>query len=127
MTDEEKQELIGNVLSGNVVVALLSESCFCELLDGLKRMYAARVLNCVDASTKWDMEWCALSAIFERICESCEARHKPPRNCDRFGGDIDKLREACLRERGLNPEEDFPDIFPDWLLAPSTAREGGGK
>ena len=47
----------------------------------------------------------------------------PPRNCDRFGGDIDKLREACLRERGLNPEEDFPDVFPKWLLAPST--EGG--
>ena len=43
----------------------------------------------------------------------------PPRNCDRFGGDIDKLREACLRERGLNPEDDFPE----WLLAPST--EGG--
>lgn len=49
----------------------------------------------------------------------------PPRNCDRFGGDIDKLREACARERGLNPEEDFPDVFPDWLLAPSTAKESG--
>lgn len=43
----------------------------------------------------------------------------PARNCDRFGGDIDKLREACARERGLNPEEDFPDVFPDWLLAPA--------
>lgn len=51
----------------------------------------------------------------------------PPRNCDRFGGDIDKLREACARERGLNPEEDFPDVFPDWLLAPSTEKEGGEK
>lgn len=51
----------------------------------------------------------------------------PPRNCDRFGGDIDKLREACARERGLNPEEDFPDVFPDWLLAPSTEKEGGAK
>lgn len=49
----------------------------------------------------------------------------PPRNCDRFGGDIDKLREACARERGLNPEEDFPDVFPDWLLA--LAQEGGAK
>ena len=47
----------------------------------------------------------------------------PPRNCDRFGGDIDKLREACARERGLNPEEDFPDVFPDWLLA--LAKESG--
>ena len=41
---------------------------------------------------------------------------KPPRNCDRFGGDIDRLREACLRERGLNPEEDFPEVFCGWLL-----------
>ena len=42
---------------------------------------------------------------------------EPPRNCDRFGGDIDKLREACLRERGLNPDEDFPEVFCEWLLA----------
>ena len=40
----------------------------------------------------------------------------PARNCDRFGGDIDRLREACLRERGLNPEEDFPEVFGEWLL-----------
>lgn len=51
----------------------------------------------------------------------------PRRNCDRFGGDIDKLREACARERGLNPEEDFPDVFPDWLLALSTEKKGGAK
>ena len=51
----------------------------------------------------------------------------PIRNCDRFDGDIDKLREACARERGLNPEEDFPDVFPDWLLALSTEKEGGAK
>ena len=52
---------------------------------------------------------------------------KPPRNCDRFGGDIDKLREACARERGLNPEEDFLDVFPDWLLAPATEKKGGAE
>ena len=51
----------------------------------------------------------------------------PPRNCDRFGGDIDKLREACARERGLNPEEDFLDVFPDWLLAPATEKKGGAE
>ena len=50
---------------------------------------------------------------------------KPLRNCDRFGGDIDKLRDACLRERGLNPEEDFPDVFPEWLLAPMSKCNGG--
>lgn len=48
----------------------------------------------------------------------------PPRNCDRFGGDIDKLREACARERGINPEEDFPEVFAEWLLAPLTERKG---
>lgn len=50
---------------------------------------------------------------------------KPPRNCDRFGGDIDKLREAFARESGLNPEEDFPEVFAEWLLATSTERKGG--
>ena len=56
-----------------------------------------------------------------------DALAEPSRNCDRFGGDIDKLREACARERGLNPEEDFPDVFPDWLLAPATEKKGGAK
>lgn len=64
-----------------------------------------------------------LPAIREAHKAINAALSEPPRNCDRFGGDVGKLREACLRERGLNPEEDFPDVFPDWLLAPST--EGG--
>ena len=63
--------------------------------------------------------------ILHSITLARAALAAPPRNCDRFGGDIDKLREACARERGLNPEEDFPDVFPDWLLA--LAREGGAK
>lgn len=70
MEDKEKQELIDNVLSGKVPVANLGQSDFYELLDGLKRMYFARVLNCVDASARWDAEWCVLSDIFQRICES---------------------------------------------------------
>ena len=49
----------------------------------------------------------------------------PARNCDRFGGDIEKLREVCLRERGLNPDEDFPEIFCEWLLA--AAKKGGAQ
>lgn len=61
------------------------------------------------------------------ICVVEDALAAPPRNCDRFDGDIDKLREACARERGLNPEEDFPDVFPGWLLALSTEKEGGAK
>ena len=69
MRDNEKQELIDNVLSGKMAISKLSDCDFYELLDGLKRMYFARVLNCVDASAKWDTEWCVLSDIFQRICE----------------------------------------------------------
>ena len=43
----------------------------------------------------------------------------PARNCDRFGGDEDKLIEACLNERGLLVTENFRDVFADWLLAPA--------
>ena len=50
---------------------------------------------------------------------------KPARNCDKFQGDIEELREACLRERGLNPDEDFPEIFCEWLLA--AAKKGGAQ
>ena len=63
--------------------------------------------------------------VAEVIDEIEKASCAPQRNCDRFGGDIDKLREACLRERGLNPEEDFPDVFPEWLLAPMRKCNGG--
>ena len=54
--------------------------------------------------------------VAEVIDEIEKASSAPQRNCDRFGGDIDRLREACLRERGLNPEEDFPEVFGEWLL-----------
>ena len=30
-----------------------------------------------------------------------------------------------MRERGLNPEEDFPDVFTEWLLAPMSKCNGG--
>ena len=69
MTKGEKQELIDNVLTGKIPIRELSENCFHELLDGLKRMYFARVMNCVDASARWDQEWLVLSDIFQRICE----------------------------------------------------------
>lgn len=69
-----------------------------------------------------------LVGCMRTVSQECRAAlSAPPRNCDRFDGDIDKLREACARERGLNPEEDFPDVFPDWLLAPSTEKEGGAE
>ena len=83
--------------------------------------YASRVL----AKWRQDAPFSAWNEYGEAIDRCRAALAKPPRNCDRFGGDIDKLREACARERGLNPEEDFPDVFPDWLLTPSTAKESG--
>ena len=69
MEDKEKNELVNNVLSGKVRISELSENCFHDLLDGLKRMYFSRVMNCIDASVKWDQEWLVLSDIFQRICE----------------------------------------------------------
>ena len=46
-----------------------AESDFYGLLEGLTRMYCARVWNCCDASGKMDHEWSALSDIFQRVCE----------------------------------------------------------
>ena len=69
MDKNEKQKLIDNVLTRKIPIRELSENCFHELLDGLKRIYFARVMNCVDASAKWDQEWLVLSDIFQRICE----------------------------------------------------------
>ena len=45
MDDKEKNELVENVLSGKVRISELSENCFHDLLDGLKRMYFSRVMN----------------------------------------------------------------------------------
>ena len=80
-----------------------------EALVRVKRLFDGRLMWQPDIRKAHEVVNTALAA--------------PPRNCDRFGGDIDKLREACARERGLNPEEDFPDVFPDWLLA--LAKESG--
>ena len=71
-------------------------------------------------SRLWKRE--KLTPLLER---ARAALAKPPRNCDKFQGDIEELREACLRERGLNPDEDFPEIFCEWLLA--AAKKGGAQ
>ena len=57
-----------------------------------------------------------LPALRDKIVAALDA---PARNCDRFGGDEDKLIEACLNERGLLVTENFRDVFSDWLLAPA--------
>ena len=101
-----------------------------RVLDWLKRMNAQplNTLAVSELTPSYAVNRTAKSIIEDNdyhISQLTAALAAPPRNCDRFGGDIDKLREACARERGLNPEEDFPDVFPDWLLA--LAQEGGAK
>jgi len=101
-----------------------------RVLDWLKRMNAEplNTLAVSELTPSYAVNRTAKSIIEDNdyhISQLTAALAAPPRNCDRFGGDIDKLREACARERGLNPEENFPDVFPDWLLA--LAQKGGAK
>ena len=72
MDDKALQELIDSVLDGRTSVSGLSDGKFVSLMGGLKRMYAARVMNCVDASARWDKEWLALSSIFDRVTAAQE-------------------------------------------------------
>jgi len=66
MEDADKQKLVEDFLHRRVNPLALSRDDFIELLDGLKRMYSARVWNCVDATAKNDPEWGALSDVFQR-------------------------------------------------------------
>lgn len=74
MNDQEKQVMINKMVAGELYIKGLSDEDFYELLEGLKRMYFARVWNCCDASGKMDHEWCALSDIFQRVCEERGAK-----------------------------------------------------
>lgn len=67
MNDEEKQRLLDEFCDGRLYVKGLTDGDFVGLLDALRRMFNARVWNCVDASGKWDKEWFALSAVFTRV------------------------------------------------------------
>jgi len=77
----------------------VADETACVLLNWSSNHY--QELNCMGGNLR-------------RALES--AANAPWRNCDRFGGNIDLLRETCLRERGLNPEEDFSEVFCEWLL-----------
>ena len=66
MDDSEKQALISAVIHCERLVNDLSADEFAGLMDGLSRMYNARIWNCVDATGKWDTEWRALSDVFAR-------------------------------------------------------------
>ena len=67
MTDEEKQRLLDLFCDGKLVVNELTDGDFVGLIDALRRMFNARVWNCVDASGKWDREWLTLSGVFSRV------------------------------------------------------------
>ncbi len=67
-----------------------------------------------------------LRAVAGAIREGKNALSKPARNCDRFGGDMYRLIEACMRERGLLVTEDFAHVFYEWLLATAAERKGEG-
>ena len=69
MNDQEKQAMIDKMVAGGLYIKGLSDEDFYGLLEGLTRMYCARVWNCCDASGKMDHEWSALSDIFQRVCE----------------------------------------------------------
>lgn len=66
MNDKDKEALLWDVLERRKDVSDLSRDEFLDLLNGLQRMFFARVMNCVDASAKKDPEWMALSSVCER-------------------------------------------------------------
>ena len=53
---------------------------------------------------------------------------KPPRNCDRFGGDYKMLHMAWFdwtgSPSGQNADGTVKLTFAEWLLAPATERKG---
>ena len=61
------QEIIDNLFAGKLNVADLDDEKFAMLLHGLRSLYIAKVMNCVDATGKSDNEWLTLSSVFDRI------------------------------------------------------------
>ena len=57
------------------------------------------------------------------VSKARDAISMPARNCDRFGGNKDRLIEACMRERGLLVDENFKEVFSDWLLEPYKTKD----
>ena len=71
MGREDVEKLVSEVLKGEIKVSQLSDMNFMRLLEGLGKMYMARVMNCVDGTGKYDKEWTALAQIFTRIESGC--------------------------------------------------------
>lgn len=68
---EDVEKLVSEVLKGEIKVSQLSDMNFMRLLEGLGKMYMARVMNCVDGTGRYDKEWTALAQIFTRIESGC--------------------------------------------------------
>ena len=67
VSDDEKQKMLDQMVSGELEVQSLDKAHFLGLLDALARMFTARVFNCCDASGKKDKEWLTLSEVFVRV------------------------------------------------------------
>lgn len=64
----------------------------------------------------------ALKAIKDVVAKALD-NPEPMRNFDRFNHDRNMLVETCLRERGLLVQEDFKEVFLDWLFEPYVKKE----
>ena len=103
MNDQEKQAMIDKMVAGGLYIKGLSDEDFYGLLEGLTRMYFARVWNCCDASGKMDHEWSALSDIFQRVCEE--------RGAKRASRHVRGESIAAPHPDPLTPEEELADTI----------------
>ena len=68
ITDAEKQAMLDKMVEKGLDEAdTMDEPHFLALLDALRRMYSARIMNCCDASARSDPEWRTLSIVFGRV------------------------------------------------------------
>ena len=49
-------------------VERLPDDDFKSLLCGLSRVYSSRIMNCVDASGRYDREWGRISSLLKEAC-----------------------------------------------------------
>lgn len=71
MDDEDLQKMIDELFAGTRKICDLTDGEFVQVLDGLSRVFCARVLNCIDPHGKKDPEWRMLSEAFSRANDLC--------------------------------------------------------
>ena len=68
-TRDAVQRLVDGFFSeGGLAVADLPDGDFRSLLYGLSRVFSSRIMNCVDASGRYDREWGRLSGLLKEAC-----------------------------------------------------------